>query len=175
MPVDVPRCFWHADAVDITDQQRADLAAQVQSERVRQFGAKSAAYNAAGLNAATWDRIESGARVRDDRLIAAVKVLWPSSGGDWQKIASEPIEELSLGQRMSDLENRVDALERASRAQREDVMGNAKHPAPMNEADDESAPDPKIEEVNGDTFGLSELDAQRETQAGQGRHGDLPG
>ena len=72
--------------MDITDSERTLLAGRIQAERMRQFGSKSAAYQTAGLNSATWDRIEAGQVVRDDRLIAAVRTLWPSSGGDWRKI-----------------------------------------------------------------------------------------
>lgn len=57
---------------------------------MREFGSKSAAYMKAGINAATWDRIEEGLTAREDRLIAAVKTLWPMTGGDWQKIPSAP-------------------------------------------------------------------------------------
>ena len=158
MPVDVPRCFCHAYAVDITEQQRAELATQVEKERIRQFGAKSAAYKAAGVNSATWDRIEAGERVRPDRLIAAVRALWPSSGGDWTRIGESPEEEVSLAQRVADLEDRVTQLEKGVR--------NHGSPASTSQAAGSAASDGEIEEVNGDTLGLSELGEQHERQAG---------
>src|SRR5690625_6365262 len=61
--------------VDMTDEQRTRLAARIRAERMRQYASKSAAYRQAGLNAATWDRLEQGERVREDRLIAALKLL----------------------------------------------------------------------------------------------------
>lgn len=69
----------------MTETDRALLGERITAERIRQYGAKSAAYQAARLNSATWDRLEHGDPVREDRLTAAVQMLWPSSGGDWRK------------------------------------------------------------------------------------------
>lgn len=74
--------------MDITDEDRQTIGLLVQDARVRRFGTKSAAYKQAGLNSATWDRIEGGLAVRDDRLVAAVRLLWPSTGGDWRRIGA---------------------------------------------------------------------------------------
>ena len=73
----------------MNDEQRAALGALVAAARRQRYGTKSAAYQAAGVNATTWSHIEDGIRVREDRLVAAVRTLWPSSGGDWHKIATD--------------------------------------------------------------------------------------
>jgi len=65
---------------------RAELAKRVIERRIERFGSKSAAYHAAGVSAPTWDRIEAGESVRQDRLISAVRTLWPASRGDWEAI-----------------------------------------------------------------------------------------
>lgn len=75
--------------VDITEKDRKRIGQVVAIRRRAKFGTKSAAYRQAGLNAATWDRIEAGDSVREDRLVAALKLLWPESGGDWHKAVDE--------------------------------------------------------------------------------------
>lgn len=64
------------------------IGEMVRRRRLAAYGTKSDAYRAAGLNSATWDRIEQGLGVRDDRLAAVVRTLWPSTGGDWRAIPS---------------------------------------------------------------------------------------
>ncbi|MGW8565707.1 hypothetical protein [Isoptericola sp. NPDC055881] len=76
--------------MDITEEQRHQLAELVREERERQFGTKLRAYQAASLNSATWDRVEAGASVRADRLRAALVTLWPWSDGDWSKVLDGP-------------------------------------------------------------------------------------
>lgn len=83
MFLDVSGTVWR---VNITDEERRQIGRQIRDQRMREFGSKSAAYSKAGVNSATWDRIEAGDQVRDDRLIAAVKLLWPITGGNWEKI-----------------------------------------------------------------------------------------
>lgn len=73
----------------MNDEQRAALGALVAAARRQRYGTKSAAYQAAGIHATTWSHIEDGVGVREDRLAAAVRTLWPSSGGDWRKIATD--------------------------------------------------------------------------------------
>lgn len=63
--------------------------------RRAKFGTKSAAYRKAGLNAATWDRVELGESVRDDRLAAAIQLLWPESGGDWRRVLADMDERMA--------------------------------------------------------------------------------
>lgn len=72
--------------VEMTEQERAWLGELVQKQRTLRYGTKSAAYQAARINSATWDRLELGQTVREDRRVAAVKALWPESGGDWRRI-----------------------------------------------------------------------------------------
>lgn len=72
--------------MDMSDRDRASLGAHIEAKRRREFATKSGAYRAAGLNSATWDRIEAGLPVREDRLMAAVRALWPKSEGDWHRI-----------------------------------------------------------------------------------------
>lgn len=80
--------------MDLTETERTEIGRQISVKRRQEFGSKSAAYQQAGVNAATWDRIEAGLPVREDRLIAAVKLLWPVTGGDWSRIpkVTEPLD-----------------------------------------------------------------------------------
>ena len=71
---------------ELTDRIRQQLARSARAERIRRFGSKADAYRSAGLNSATWDRIEAGAPVREDRLVAALKTLFPDSEGDWRNV-----------------------------------------------------------------------------------------
>ena len=101
--------------MDMTEADRALIAQRVQAQRSVQFGTRSAAYRAAGLNSGTWGRIEAGLVVREDRMIAAVKTLWPSTGGDWRKVpdvAQGAQSAVGSEQWLIDLQNRVEALER---------------------------------------------------------------
>lgn len=104
----VPTCSCiviHMD--ELTDNLRRQLASSVRAARIRRFGSKADAYRAAGLNSATWDRIEAAAPVREDRLIAALKTLFPASDGDWRRVLASrsiwdsatdrPISEFELG------------------------------------------------------------------------------
>lgn len=75
--------------VDMTDAERKRIGQTVGIRRRAKFGTKSAAYRQAGLNAATWDRIEAGEPVREDRMAAALQLLWPESGGDWRSAIEE--------------------------------------------------------------------------------------
>jgi hypothetical protein len=66
----------------VNEDDRKQLGELITRERKRQYGTKSAAYKEAGVNAATWDRAEDGQPVREDRLTAIVRLLWPNSQGD---------------------------------------------------------------------------------------------
>lgn len=68
------------------DIDRAALGRKIEAQRLRVFGTRAAAYRAAGVNPMTWSRLEAGEPVRADRLAAAVKALWPRTGGDWRLI-----------------------------------------------------------------------------------------
>lgn len=76
-------------APEMAESERKSVAGRVRMQRQAMFGTKSDAYKAAGLNPATWDRLEAGLPIREDRLIAALKVLFPQSGGDWTAISLE--------------------------------------------------------------------------------------
>lgn len=79
-----------AAAEVLTEHERRALGQWVSEARRRLFPTKRAAYNTAGLNAATWDRIEAGKVVREDRLAAALRTLWPQTGGDPQRLLDSP-------------------------------------------------------------------------------------
>lgn len=67
----------------MTDADQEELGRLIERERKRQFNTKKAAYNAAGVNEATWSRAEDGQGVRPDRLRLIVRLLWPESEGEW--------------------------------------------------------------------------------------------
>lgn len=54
----------------------------IADRRQRSFGTKRAAYVAADVNSATWDRAERGEAIRGDRLRQIVRTLWPETDGD---------------------------------------------------------------------------------------------
>lgn len=104
--------------------ERKRLAKAVTKKRISTYGTKLAAYYAAGLNSATWDRLEAGKPMRPDRLIAAVKTLWPYTGGDWRLVSGVPADtgpslseyhddgQLgSIERRLEDLQRRVQSAE----------------------------------------------------------------
>ena len=110
--------------MNMTDAERVLLGDRVAAERRRRFATKSSAYKAADVNPATWTRIESGQVVREDRLIAAVKTLWPHSGGDWRRIGPEvnQYDGPPAAQPMSPSESRAEVIRRS-------VQGDpAEHP-----------------------------------------------
>lgn len=67
----------------MTDYDPTELAAAIKSRRQTKFGTKKAAYNAAKVNAATWDKAEAGdPTIRPDLLWNVVRALWPETDGD---------------------------------------------------------------------------------------------
>lgn len=70
----------------MSNEDRVTLGEAIRKQRERQYGTKRNAYNAAGVNAATWDKAEEGVVIRGDRLTAIVKTLWPHTGGDWTAV-----------------------------------------------------------------------------------------
>ena len=107
----------------MNDEQRAALGALVAAARRQRYGTKSAAYQAASVNATTWSHIEDGVPVREDRLMAAVRTLWPSSGGDWRKVrtdapADRPLIAYTNRVLLDELEARLTEREREGRGQR---------------------------------------------------------
>jgi hypothetical protein len=106
--------------MEMTDAQRQRLGQQIAAKRLDMFGSKSAAYRAAVLNSGTWDRIEEGLPVRGDRLAAAVKLLWPSSRGDWRNIPGEA--------EPAELEDVLDKYPRITPKMRAEILAAAQKP-----------------------------------------------
>lgn len=77
------------DEMTMTEEIRQTLASAIRAERINQFGTQAAAYRAAGVNSMTWARLEAGAPVREDRMAAALKLLFPDSGGDWRMVVAQ--------------------------------------------------------------------------------------
>lgn len=85
-----------------TQEQRFELARRIEDLRIEHYGGnRRAAYNAAGVNAATWTKAENGERLAERSLNAIVKLLWPETGGDWRKI-TPPLAKASLESRILD-------------------------------------------------------------------------
>lgn len=83
--------------VEMNETERAQLAVHLRAARTVRFkGNKKAAYTAAGVNAATWDRAEKGESIKEHTQIAIVSALWPTSGGDWTRIPDD--ERLASGE-----------------------------------------------------------------------------
>jgi len=115
---------------EMTSDERRRLGEMVRQVRTERFGTKLAAYTAVGVNSATWDRIESGASVKDYSLRTVIAALWPGAGGDWRKVPGvRAFEEPSLSsfaddahedpdstagvwQSIAELQKRVEMLER---------------------------------------------------------------
>ena len=72
--------------VDMTDEQRKRFGRMVRQTRMERYETKLAAYQDAGINSATWDRIENGQSVKSHTLTSVIKKLWPSAGGDWRNV-----------------------------------------------------------------------------------------
>jgi len=80
------------DYEDLDTARWRALAERIKSQRRVRYGSKSAAYRSAGLNSGTWDRLEGGEPVREDRLIAATKALWPDLNGEWARLLEDAAE-----------------------------------------------------------------------------------
>ena len=115
------------------------LGRVIASARKAHYGTVTAAHQAAKINRETWKRAERGEPVRDDRMAEIAKALgWDA--GDPEVIArgGQPL----AGRSTSELEHATDEallseLGRRLRRQRnrEGVMGNAEHPAAIDEPD----------------------------------------
>lgn len=79
--------------MSITNADRVALANAIRKQRERLYGTKRAAYNAAGVNAATWDKAENAESIRGDRLTSIVKALWPETRGDWTRVVSGDVQD----------------------------------------------------------------------------------
>lgn len=100
--------------MDLTTEQRQDLAHRVTSRRIAKYGTRKAAYVAADVNSETWRKAEAGERLAERSLIAIVKLLWPETGGDWQLI-EPPLAEGSLEQQVANSSLSAGAKERLLR------------------------------------------------------------
>lgn len=161
--------------VDITDEDRKRIGQVVEIRRRANFGTKSNAYRQAGLNAATWDRIETGSAVRDDRLAAALKLLWPDSGGDWRKAIAEmddrtariveprypifggswadPEYLANIEEWIEEMQGRIEVLEAAVLKGEDDADSSApKNRAPASGADEAGPTTPRVTETNSETL-----------------------
>lgn len=122
----------HDNVYAVNEDERQKLAERLVAERNDRFkGSKKAAYTAAGVNSATWDRAEAGQSIKEHSRVAIVRALWPESGGDWTKIpepdlttwddlANPRYDAKSMARRMDGLEDliaqlltRVDRMEEA--------------------------------------------------------------
>lgn len=71
----------------LTDEHRDALGAAFRYMRLRRFGdSKKAAYTAARVNAATWERLEGGLSVKPPTLSKVLLNLVPESEGDWEQL-----------------------------------------------------------------------------------------
>lgn len=83
--------------VPMTPEQRDHFAAAMQSiVRSRFDGSKRAAYTAAGVNSATWARVEAGESVKPHTLVKIVGALFPRTEGDWRKLFTDDGKSLLL-------------------------------------------------------------------------------
>lgn len=107
--------------MSISDAERVDLGERIKARRERLFGTKKAAYQAAEVNAATWDKAEAGESVRGDLLRRIVRELWPETEGDWTLIGQEGwtpegSHDAALEARVAAIEDRLTELFKAQQA-----------------------------------------------------------
>jgi hypothetical protein len=73
--------------MEMSKAQRDDLAARVADMRLTQYrGNRKAAYTAAGVNSATWTRVEEGLPLKERSCVAIIATLWPETHGDWRRM-----------------------------------------------------------------------------------------
>jgi broad specificity phosphatase PhoE len=71
----------------MTEDERAALAARLLLEQQIRFGGvKSRAYNAAGVNSATWERAIGALTIKPHKLNQILTNLWPESLGEWTRV-----------------------------------------------------------------------------------------
>jgi len=72
---------------EMTADDRRRLGDRLIEEQERRFnGLKNRAYNAAGVNSATWENAINRRPMRDFKVRQIVRNLWPETEGDWRKI-----------------------------------------------------------------------------------------
>jgi hypothetical protein len=144
---------------EMDDEQRIRLGRSVRQARMERFTTKIAAYQAAGINSATWDRIEAGESVRDHSLIPVIKLLWPPTGGDWQKVPGVKYDTFDysvfgdgLGEDyprlmerwVMELQERIELLEQHVYDKKKDGPDAQPDPAPSTRAGGSPAPDMSV-------------------------------
>lgn len=73
--------------MELNERQRLALGAALIDVRTLRFkGSRKAAYTAAGVNPATWTRVESGEPIKEASLAKIVANLFPSTRGDWRAL-----------------------------------------------------------------------------------------
>jgi hypothetical protein len=71
------------------EEDRGRLAIYVRRRRRELYGTVESALRESKINRATWQRIEAGDTVRDDKLAAAEKALGWQPGDAWRVMAGE--------------------------------------------------------------------------------------
>lgn len=73
--------------MELNEQQRLALGAALIDVRTLRFkGSRKAAYTAAGVNPATWTRVESGEPIKEASLAKIAANLFPSTRGNWRAL-----------------------------------------------------------------------------------------
>lgn len=73
--------------MEMSKAQRDDLAARVAEMRLTHYrGNRKAAYTDAGVNSATWARVEEGLPIKERSCVAIIATLWPETHGDWRRL-----------------------------------------------------------------------------------------
>ena len=91
--------------MQMNEAQRQELAKRIATIRLGRYrGNRKAAYTEAGVNSATWARLENAQTVKENSLVAVLLALWPESGGDWLQL-DPPL----AGTDASDLEQAVES------------------------------------------------------------------
>jgi hypothetical protein len=67
-------------------QRRALAAALIDVRTVKYGGSRKAAYTAAGVNPATWARVESGEPIKEASLTKIAANIFPSTKGNWRAL-----------------------------------------------------------------------------------------
>lgn len=73
--------------MDMTETERENFAEWLRGLQRRQFaGSAKAAYTAAGVNSATWERATTAQTVKPQTIVKIVNAFRPDAGGDWTKL-----------------------------------------------------------------------------------------
>lgn len=101
--------------MDMSEEERARFAGRLLLEQqVRFDGVAQRAYQAAGVNSATWTRAITGATMKPHKRLQIIKNLFPDSLGEWTRIPDRP--ELNTGEMMYAMIERVREQQRREAA-----------------------------------------------------------